>query len=367
MRSRLKSPSSAIRNDDDGDDDGRSQLTMDVASQAIRGLTKMDIAEIRTMTKPHAAVEVVMEAVMAVLTGKVMSFKDTHRVLGSGDNFMTMLRDFDIREINDSRLEMLEPYVDNPLFTPENVQPISLCASKFCAWVHGVVHTIRHQKGLTHRRIDVLQPRQQQQILSPIDMMKTTGVSSISSSLKSGISSSSSSSSMNPNIKFNRGVYNPSSDRISISSNNDELTFVQKLEQIRANKASDVQSVSRFDADNTGSMLHTSKANGKQQSVTLRSVSRSVELEKLQTNSMRQTSALSTESGLLTRPISRFDPRPYPSIIGTADSSSIIGTQQQQQQQQQQQYREEPNNRKLTKRESKAVSTMQKKLQKIIE
>jgi len=350
MRSRLKSPSSAIRNDDDGDDDGRSQLTMDVASQAIRGLTKMDIAEIRTMTKPHAAVEVVMEAVMTVLTGKVMSFKETHRLLGSGDNFLTMLRDFDIREINDSRLEMLEPYVDNPLFTPENVQPISLCASKFCAWVHGVVHSIRHQKGLTHRRIDVLQP-----ILSPIDMMKTTGVSSISSSLKSGISSSSSSSSMNPNIKFNRGVYNPSSDRISISSNNnDELTFVQKLEQIRANKASDVQSVSRFDADNTGSMLHTSKANGKQQSVTLRSVSRSVELEKLQTNSMRQTSTLNTESGLLTRPISRFDPRPYPSIIGTADSSSIIGTQQQQN-------REEPNNRKLTKRESKAVSTMQKK------
>jgi len=348
MRPRLHSPSTMI-DDDNTITDGRSQLTMDVASQAIRGLTKMDIAEIRTMTKPHAAVEVVMEAVMALLTGKVMTFKETHRLLGSGDNFLNMLRDFDISEVTDSRLEAIEPYVDNPLFTPENVQPISLCASKFCAWIHGVVHTVRRQKGLTHRRIDVLQPIQQQ-ILSPIEILKRDPISSLKTV------------SMNTNVQFNRGVYNTSSNNNNKNlSNNDELTFIQKLEHMKASKASDIQSVSRFDADTTGSMLHSAKGHGRQ-TATLRSVSRSVELEKIQTNSMRQTSTLSAESGLLTRPTSRFDPAsPYPSI-GTASSitgssnihssSSIIATQQQYQ---------EPNNRKLTKRESKAVSTMQKK------
>jgi hypothetical protein len=37
--------------------------------QAIDGLTKLDVAEIRTMVNPPAAVEVVLEAVMVLLTG----------------------------------------------------------------------------------------------------------------------------------------------------------------------------------------------------------------------------------------------------------------------------------------------------------
>ena len=38
--------------------------------QAIEGLTKLDVAEIRTMSNPPAAVEVVLEAVMLLLTGE---------------------------------------------------------------------------------------------------------------------------------------------------------------------------------------------------------------------------------------------------------------------------------------------------------
>ena len=43
--------------------------------QAIEGLTKLDVAEIRTMSNPPAAVEVVLEAVMLLLTGEYHSTK----------------------------------------------------------------------------------------------------------------------------------------------------------------------------------------------------------------------------------------------------------------------------------------------------
>ena len=52
--------------------------------QLVESLTKLDIAEIRTMTKPPAAVEIVLEAVMILLTGKVMSFSDIRKLMGSG-------------------------------------------------------------------------------------------------------------------------------------------------------------------------------------------------------------------------------------------------------------------------------------------
>ena len=91
------------------------------------------------MAKPPAAVEVVLEAVMGLLTGRLAAFQDTRRLLSGGEAFLTMLREFKLDDVTDARLRMVEPYVDNPVFRPENVMPVSACAAKFCAWVLGVV------------------------------------------------------------------------------------------------------------------------------------------------------------------------------------------------------------------------------------
>lgn len=91
------------------------------------------------MSKPPPAVEVVLEAVMCLLTGRILAFSETRRVLSGGEAFLQMLRDFRLDDVTDGRLRLIEPYVDNPVFKPENVLPVSYCASKFCAWVLGVV------------------------------------------------------------------------------------------------------------------------------------------------------------------------------------------------------------------------------------
>jgi len=59
----------------------------------------MDVAEIRSMSKPPAAVEVVMEAVMILLTGRTVPAKDMHRLLSGGEAFLLMLREFDIEQV----------------------------------------------------------------------------------------------------------------------------------------------------------------------------------------------------------------------------------------------------------------------------
>ena len=50
-----------------------------------------------------------------------------------------MLRESRLDDVNDERLRLVEPYVDNPIFRPQNVISVSQCASKFCAWVLGIV------------------------------------------------------------------------------------------------------------------------------------------------------------------------------------------------------------------------------------
>ena len=108
------------------------------------------------MQKPPAAVEVVLEAVMGLLTGRLSSFQDTRRLLGGGEAFLSMLREFRLDDVTDSRLRMVEPYVDNPVFRPGNVLPVSACAAKFCSWVLGVIQAARWQRHIGHHRTDLL-------------------------------------------------------------------------------------------------------------------------------------------------------------------------------------------------------------------
>lgn len=126
------------------------------AIHAIQDLNKLDVAEIRSMTRPPAAVIVVLEAVTAVLTGRIHTFQETRRLLGNGDVFLQSLRDFQIGSIDSVRLRLVQPYVDNPIFRPEHVVEVSKCASKFCAWVLGTVQAARWMLGEGHPRTDLI-------------------------------------------------------------------------------------------------------------------------------------------------------------------------------------------------------------------
>ena len=67
----------------------------------------------------------------------MMTFQDTRRLLNGGEAFLLMLQQFRVEDVTDARLHLAESYADNPVFRPKNVEPVSLCAAKFCAWVLG--------------------------------------------------------------------------------------------------------------------------------------------------------------------------------------------------------------------------------------
>ena len=64
--------------------------------------------------KTPAAVEIVLEAVIILLTGRVMSFQEIRKLLGSGESFLLMMREFRISDMDDHRMQLIGPYVDNP-------------------------------------------------------------------------------------------------------------------------------------------------------------------------------------------------------------------------------------------------------------
>eukprot|EP01038_Epipyxis_sp_PR26KG_P011234 gene11234-15074_t len=284
--------------------DEDSAETLAIALNAIDGLTKMDVAEIRTMAKPPAAVEVVMEAVMILLTGKAMPFKEVSKLLLGGEAFLTMLREFDIKSVTEERLRLIEPYVDNPLFRPENVVSISYCASKFCAWVHGIVHAVRWDKGLNHKRIDIIRPNKNK-------LNNLNDKNSVAGYLK-------------PITKSN-GTNN--------NRNNNELTFIEKLEKIKASKVSNLSGSSlisrNMDENNASKIKNNMKSSNS---------------SKLLTKSIGTIESM--EGGFMSRSMNRLDPGPSPDVNNlypSDDEKAGSGV------------------KKLSKRESKAVRVAQQK------
>jgi hypothetical protein len=330
------------------------------AMKSIEGLTKLDVAEIRTMIKPPAAVEVVIEAVMILLTGKHMSFKESYRLLSGGETFLIMLKEFKIDSVNDEKLHLIEAYVDNPLFRPENVLPVSHCASKFCAWVHGIVHAARHRRGLTHYRID------------PMTRIAKTSSNATNDSTTAGkghlkpVTKGKAESSSMLSIQQMRG---------KIGTPEEELSFVQKLEKMKADKIRQLPKISREEpalgpigsgslkGASTGKMDKGGKGHKSYDGSLLESsFSTSLELPKSYKESHKQDSHRNVTS----RTLSKFDPRPSPSLLDTIStldtSQELLGEDGESDQEGVSGYHKtSKKNSKVSKRNKKALEAMQKK------
>ncbi|XP_068978772.1 dynein axonemal heavy chain 2 [Bombus flavifrons] len=103
------------------------------AMKALDALSKKDIAEIRSFTRPPPKVEMVMEAVMILKTSEP-SWTESKRQLADV-NFLNTLRDFDKDNISDRTLRQISRYTSNPEFEPEKVGLVSVAAKSLCIWV----------------------------------------------------------------------------------------------------------------------------------------------------------------------------------------------------------------------------------------
>lgn len=124
---------------------GESQETLALlrAQAAIDGLTRGDICELRSFSKPPAAVNMVAAALMIALTGEgepsAAGWLASKRFMTNVDSLFAAIAGLDLDRIKVSQIRELESYARNPAFRPEIISFVSLPASKLCAWVLGVL------------------------------------------------------------------------------------------------------------------------------------------------------------------------------------------------------------------------------------
>jgi dynein heavy chain len=115
----------------------KAEPALIAAQEAIDGLDKQSIAEVKAYATPHQDVLTVMNAVMIVL-GKEPSWASAKKELASPD-FMKTIKTLDPEKaINATILKKIEKYTKQDKFQPQFVSKISIAAGALCMWVRSL-------------------------------------------------------------------------------------------------------------------------------------------------------------------------------------------------------------------------------------
>ena len=134
------------------DDLAEALPALKAAQDALKNLKKSDIVEVKSMGKPPEAVKLVLETVcimMDIKPDKVTAENGRDKVndywtpakkhLLSDPKLVGRLLKYDKDNIPEETVKQLQPYIDQPDFTPETVQKSSYAASGLCRWVRAIL------------------------------------------------------------------------------------------------------------------------------------------------------------------------------------------------------------------------------------
>ena len=126
---------------------------LDGAMKALNTLSKSDITEVKSMTKPPPGVRLTMEAVCIMLAVEPDMVKNPNappykipdywgpakkKVLNDL-NFLNKLRNYPIDTVDPNIVARVMPYIENPDFNDKEIRRASKAAAGMCKWVHAVV------------------------------------------------------------------------------------------------------------------------------------------------------------------------------------------------------------------------------------
>ncbi|KAK3247052.1 hypothetical protein CYMTET_43439 [Cymbomonas tetramitiformis] len=137
-------------------DDAKADLdealpALEAAVSSLNSLSKQDITEVKSFPKPPPLVQLTMEAVNTLLQEKP-DWDSAKKVLSDGQ-FLRRLFDFDKDNIPEKVIKSLKKYVDNPIYTPDQVAKQSNAAKSLCMWSRAM--------DVYHRVAKVVEPKRQ--------------------------------------------------------------------------------------------------------------------------------------------------------------------------------------------------------------
>ena len=65
--------------------------------------------------------------------GRALSWEDAKKRMGNGETFLSKLLTISPESVTPKQLKALMPYVKSPVFRPEAIAPVCLCAAKVTA------------------------------------------------------------------------------------------------------------------------------------------------------------------------------------------------------------------------------------------
>jgi len=131
------------------------QLAISRTRKVASEITKPDLAELRSYQTPPGPVLHVVKALMYLLTGKMVQWEASKRIISNGERFMAMVNEFHPENFEHSITE-LDWFFNDREMSPHLLQEVSKTASAFSTFVLGSIAAIKYKAGMLHPRNDPL-------------------------------------------------------------------------------------------------------------------------------------------------------------------------------------------------------------------
>ena len=139
---------------------------LEEALKSLKNLKKDDIVEVRSLQRPPGGVKLVMEAV-CIMQGvkpkmeagekpgtKIANYWDNGKkqLLSDIPRFLESLFKFDKDNIPEDRIKKIQPYIDDPDFTPANIEKVSTACKSLCMWARAMHKYDQVAKSIAPKR-----------------------------------------------------------------------------------------------------------------------------------------------------------------------------------------------------------------------
>ena len=111
------------------------------AQQAVKGIKKQHLVELRSLGNPPAPVKLALEAI-CLLLGEATSDWKTIRSIIVRENFIPTIVNFSTEDISDSvREQMINKYLNNPDYNFDKVNRASVACGPLVKWATAQVNS----------------------------------------------------------------------------------------------------------------------------------------------------------------------------------------------------------------------------------
>ena len=107
------------------------------ANEALHGIEKKAISEVKNFPHPPEGVKDVFQAVAICLGEPAHDWKDMKKMMGDM-KFLQRMKDFNPSTIDAKMLKQLKPLVESDVLNPEVMVRKSCAATGFCIWLRAV-------------------------------------------------------------------------------------------------------------------------------------------------------------------------------------------------------------------------------------